>query len=410
MEILHVAHAYPPSRGGAQTWIARVSAQLAAQYNDEVKVFTTTALNTEHFWGQDTAALPPGVEHIDGVTVRRFPVFNRFNRLRWLLSGLAYRLRLPFNDYLRTWETGPFIPGLRRAVTTSGADVVLATSFPLWHMYDALAGAKRGNLPIVFMGALHLEDAWGYHRPMIYRAIRAADGYVALTSYERDLLVDEYGVAAHKIIVAGSGVDVTTPSACLPAELRRRYGWGDAPLILSLGKQTSRKRFDLLLDAMRLVWQDQSDVYLVIAGADTPYAAEIERMIATLPPYARRRVQRLGQIDDTLKAGLLATCDCFVLASGHESFGIAFVEAWALGKPVIGARHGAIATLIAHDVDGLLFDYPDPSNLAQQIRRLLADPAWAQSLGAAGRHKMQQYYTWPQVTAQVRALYTQVIQ
>src|SRR5215213_6664472 len=166
MKILHVVHAYPPSLGGSQALTARLSEQLVARYGDDVTVFTTVARNIDSFWGGSSALLPVGVEQINGVTVRRFGSFNRLNRLRWFVSGVAYRLRLPYNDLLRTWEMGPFVPGLRQAIAQSGADVIFATAFPLLHMYTALAGAKTAGIPIVMLGALHLDDAWGYHRPM----------------------------------------------------------------------------------------------------------------------------------------------------------------------------------------------------------------------------------------------------
>ena len=89
MKILHVVHAYPPSLGGSQALTARLSEQLVARYGDSVSVFTTVARNIDSFWGGSNALLPAGVEQINGVTVRRFGIFNRLNRLRWLASGVA---------------------------------------------------------------------------------------------------------------------------------------------------------------------------------------------------------------------------------------------------------------------------------------------------------------------------------
>ncbi|MCX6044131.1 MAG: glycosyltransferase family 4 protein [Chloroflexi bacterium] len=409
MKILHVVHAYPPSLGGSQTLTAQLAEHLVANYGDDVTVFTSVARNIDYFWGGDSQALPSGIEQMNGVTVRRFPVAKRLNTVRWLLSGVAYRLRLPYNDWLRTWQTGPFMPGLRPAIAQSGAEVIFATAFPLWHMYDAVAAAQQAQIPIVLLGALHLADRWGYDRPMIYQAIRQADAYIAHTRYERDDLIQRQKIPAAKLHVIGAGVAVAPPNNDAGAALRQARGWGAEPVVMMLGKQVARKRFDLLLDAMRTVWTDQPTARLLLAGGRTTYTQTLEQQISRLPPAQQANISLLSDFDEAQKAALLNASDIFVLASGHESFGIAFVEAWAAGKPVIGARSGALASLIDEGIDGLLFDYPHAASLAQAILTLIENPSQRQQMGAAGRHKVLEKFTWEKVTAQVRAVYTEII-
>jgi glycosyltransferase involved in cell wall biosynthesis len=407
MKILHVVHAYPPSLGGSQALTARLSEQLVARYGDDVTVFTTVARNIDSFWGGSSALLPVGVEQVNGVTVRRFGIFNRLNRLRWFASGVAYRLRLPYNDLLRTWEMGPFVPGLRQAVAQSGADVIFATAFPLLHMYTALAGAKAAGIPIVMLGALHLDDAWGYDRPMIYQAIRQANAYIAHTPYERDHLIEK-AIPAHKIHLIGAGVAFDPNVPADGRAWRQAQGWGDEPVVVLLGKQVARKRFDLLIAAMQTVWSQHPSARLLLAGGHTTYTAEIEQMISELPPTWQANVTLRSDFDEADKAAMLTASDIFVLPSGHESFGIAFIEAWACAKPVIGARRGALASVIEEGRDGLLFDYPNAASLAQSILTLLADPSQRQQMGVAGRAKVLAQFTWEKVTAQVRAVYAEV--
>jgi len=409
MKILHVVHAYPPSKGGSQQLTARLSEELVARYGDQVTVFTTVARNIDYFWGGDPTALPVGVEVINGVSVRRFPVFNRLNRLRWFASGVGYRLKLPFNDYLRSWETGPFVPGLGRAIRESGAEVIFATAFPLWHMFITLRAAKAAGIPLVFLGALHLDDAWGYDRPMILRAIQQADAYIAHTEYERDYLLQKGVISADKIHIIGGGVDLEPYIHADGTEARRSYGWGDAPVILALGKHVERKRFDLLLEAMRIVWQSQPTARVVIAGGRTQYSATLEALIRALPESTRRNVTLISDFADSQKAELLAASDIFVLPSGHESFGIALVEAWAARKPVIGAHSGAIPAVIDEGQDGLLFEFPEAESLAAALLQLLNHPEQRIELGAAGLSKVHKQYTWEKVVAQVREVYEGVL-
>jgi glycosyltransferase involved in cell wall biosynthesis len=388
--------------------VQQLSERLCADYDDTVTVFTTTAYDMESFWTPGLPVMAPGIEMIHGVRVRRFPIFNRFNRVRQALAAIAYRLRLPYNDWLRTLQTGPLIPGMTDAVASSDADVVLAATFPLMHMYYALRGARRAGIPSVLLGALHTADPWGYDRPMIYRAIQQADAYIALTTFERDALL-ERGIPAHKISVIGPGVDVHRFAAADRSTARARYHWGNAPVVASVGKQTARKRFDVLLEAMERVWATQPDARLLIAGAKTAYSRHLAERVNALPGRKREQVTIVDDFPETEKPSLLAACDVFVLPSGEESFGIAFLEAWACGKPVIGARIGAIPSVIDEGRDGLLVAYQDAEGLARAILELLADPQRRARMGEAGRQKVVETHRWEVVAGRVRDVYRQVI-
>jgi glycosyltransferase involved in cell wall biosynthesis len=409
MRILHVVHGYPPSVGGSQWVMKNLSEQMSARHHDEVTVYTTTALNMELFWRTGIPALPAGIEQIEGVTVRRFPVFSRFGGLRMLLAHGSRRLRLPYNDWLRTIYNGPIVFGMTRAIAEFGADVIAATAFPHLHMHYALAGARRGGTPLVYLSAIHAADEWGFDRRMIYRAIEQADATIAYTAFERDHLVAR-GIRPEKITVIGAGVDAAAFAGADGAGARRRYGWGDEPIVAIVAKQGPHKRFDTLLAAMPQVWARDPSVRLLIAGARTPYSHQIDQAVNALPPQQRARVTVIGDFPEEEKVDLLAACDVFALPSGHESFGIAFLEAWACGKPVIGARIGAVPSVIDDGRDGLLVAYQDAGDLARAIDGLLSDPQRRREMGASGREKVLRNHNWDIVADRVRDVYARVVE
>ncbi len=408
MKILHVVHGYPPSSGGSQWLVKKVSEQLGTQYQDEVTVFSTVAYNMGYFWGEDSLSMPEGQENVHGVTVQRFPVFNKLNGLRKGLAGIATRLHLPYNDWLRTFQTGPIISGMTQAIANSQADVVMAMAFPLLHMYYALAGAKKGNIPIVFVGAIHPADRWGYERKMIYRAIHKANAYMALTSFEKEYLIDK-GIDPHKIFLLGGGVDHDEFAQANGTSIRMAYGWKKSPVVLMLSKHVARKRFDTLLEAMPQVWAKHPDAQLVLAGRQTAYSETIKNRVQQLSVQEQTQVSIIYDLTETKKAELLSACDIFVLPSGEESFGIVFAEAWACGKPVIGANVGAVASLIEVGQDGLLFEYGNVDSLANAISALLADENKRQQMGNTGQEKVLENYSWEKVTKRLRTVYERVI-
>lgn len=388
----------------------QVSEHLCANYGDDVTVFTANGMNNEAFVNPKRPLLPTGTTTHNGVTVRRFPVFNRLGKPLYHLQRLAYQLRLPGNQYLRTLYNGPILPGLHRAIADFDADIIAAAAFPLLHMYVALRAGRRSGKPVALIGALHPRNEWGYQRPMIYRAIARADAYIALSAYERDYLINQWQIDGNKIAVIGAGVEMEPFVTADPHQLRRAHGVGSAPVVGFIGQQGANKGVDTLILAMKRVWQTVPQAWLLIAGAQTHYTPALQQLIQSeLPPDKQQQIIYRHDFPEAEKPALFAACDVFAYPSRYESFGIAYVEAWAAGKPVIGCRAGAVPTVIDEGGDGLLVPVDDAAALAAALQKLLTAPDLRQQMGTAGRHKVQQRYTWEAITGQWRQVYESVL-
>jgi glycosyltransferase involved in cell wall biosynthesis len=128
-------------------------------------------------------------------------------------------------------------------------------------------------------------------------------------------------------------------------------------------------------------------------------------MIAKMPEANRRKIKLHYNFTEEEKPWLFAAVDIFAYPSGFESFGIAFLEAWAVKKPVIGCRRGAIPWVVDAGRDGLLVDFQDDRMLAEALLALLHNPGWSQALGEAGYEKVRREYTWPEVARRFREVY-----
>jgi glycosyltransferase involved in cell wall biosynthesis len=407
LSILHVSHAYFPALGGTELLMRRVS-ELLAGGGDEVTLFCGNCLSAAGFTDARAPRLPAGWERVNGVNVRRFPVFSR--GLRWLVRP-QYRLHrhnLPFNQYLRAAVSGPLIPGLTGAVRGQRADVIMASAFPLLHMFSALKAARQSGRPAVLHGALHPEDSWGYGRPMIYRAIRRATCYVANTEYERDHVISR-GAAPERVFTVGAGVDAGEFAGVCGDEAKRRLGFAGHPVVGFIGRLGFNKGVMTLLRAMPSVWQKLPEARLLIAGGATDFAPELKRVWASWPEEMRARAVWLENFAEEEKPGLFAALDVLAYPSRYESFGIAFLEAWASGKPVIGCRSGAVACVIDEGDDGLLIDRQGADELSAALLKLLADPARAGRMGERGRQKVLARYTWAHVARKFREVYEEAI-
>jgi glycosyltransferase involved in cell wall biosynthesis len=105
---------------------------------------------------------------------------------------------------------------------------------------------------------------------------------------------------------------------------------------------------------------------------------------------------------------LLHGCRAVVVSSvahsgGPESFGRTIIEAWAFRKPVVAYATGAPASLISHEVDGLLVPEGDIEALAAALHRVASDPVLCRRLGEAGYKKAVETYQSDKVA---RALFS----
>lgn len=408
LRILHVVQGYTPAVGGTERVVQRLSEELVRSHGDSVTVFTTDAYSAEAFPRPSLPRMPAGWETRNGVRVRRFAVWRLPGALLNVVQNAAFRWQLPYNEHLRTWYGGPIIPRLSGAIRRFPADVVAASSFPLLHMYDALRGARRSGKPCVLIGGLHPGDRWGFDRPRIHRAIAECDRYVAYTRFEADRVVDR-GAAPGRVDVIGLGVDAEAFLAVDSADAKRRLGLLGGRVIGFVGQLGVHKGVDTLLEAMPAIWERCPDVRLVVAGAHTVFAAQVEARIAAYPPELRPRVRLLQDFTEAEKPALFSALDVFALPSAFESFGISYLEAWAAGKPVIGCDIGAVSCVVDRGRDGLLVPYQQPAALAAAAVDLLENPERARAMGAAGRRKVLRDHTWPRVAARFRDTYLEAM-
>ena len=89
----------------------------------------------------------------------------------------------------------------------------------------------------------------------------------------------------------------------------------------------------------------------------------------------------------------------------HEPFGIPVIEAMAAGLPVVATRGGALPEIVVDGETGFLVDRGDPDGLSAAIAKLLADPLLRAKMGAAGRERVRNLFTWDQCVSRLNQLY-----
>jgi glycosyltransferase involved in cell wall biosynthesis len=93
------------------------------------------------------------------------------------------------------------------------------------------------------------------------------------------------------------------------------------------------------------------------------------------------------------------------MPSFEEPFGLVFAEAMAMGKPVVALASGGALEVVADGETGLLSPPGDAGALADNISRLLADPALRESMGRAGRERVERLFRSERLCEDYAAFY-----
>ncbi|MDQ2805593.1 MAG: glycosyltransferase [Chloroflexota bacterium] len=232
---------------------------------------------------------------------------------------------------------------------------------------------------------------------------RLGDAVVVPSAASKRLLMQLEGLPAHALSVVYNGVDTAqfAGHAVTPA-IRRTLGLDPTALLIgSVGRLSADKGGqDVLIRAVAQLRQTQPQVGLVFIG-DGPLRPSLTGLAAQLGQTAA--VQFTGVRPDV--AQLLGALDLFVLPSLHEALPIAVLEALAVGLPVVTTRVGGVPEVVQDGVTGVLVPPGDAAALAAALARLIADPAGAARLAAAGQARVRADFTLDAMIAQVDQLY-----
>ncbi|MCB8983675.1 MAG: glycosyltransferase family 4 protein [Ardenticatenaceae bacterium] len=214
----------------------------------------------------------------------------------------------------------------------------------------------------------HTPDRGGlltaYKHRVNRRLFQGAARVLPWSTWTRASLLQDYGVALDKIETLPPGVDT---ALWQPGHKKA----GGAAHILFVGGDLYRKGGHLLLQAFAALPPGAASLHLVTRTA--------------VPPAANIRTYPGLRPNDAALIALYQSCDIFALPTEAEAFGIAAMEASAVGLPVIATRVGGLTDVVADGETGYLLPPGDLRGLIHAFERLIADPALRQRLGQAAR-------------------------
>lgn len=304
------------------------------------------------------------------------------------------------------------IESLAHAVTRAVWKEHRANPYDIIHIHSSwptgLAGPLLENsLGIPFIVTLHIKD-----HPRLYHS-RAGRGLYR-RMFERAAAIIAVGTPLEQFAQEVMSASANTPVTVIPNGIELRaieaiWGvsrssreWGH---IVSVSSLVPLKGIDYNLRALRLLDQRGVKSWRYTVVGDGPERQRLEALAEDLS--IAHKVAFLGALphEDALKA--IAEADIFCLPAWQEAFGIVYLEAMALGKPVIGCWGQGAEDIIRHGVEGILVPPHSVDDLAHALKQILLNPKWAQSLGQAGRERAREF-TWERNATATMALYRRI--
>ena len=334
------------------------------------------------------------------VLTKRRPGWREFDSSETLSIKRGFLKKLPGPGLFR--ELPLFAEMLLRGLyllLKTGADVIVCGELMPTGLVGRVLNLLTGRPYILY---LHGEEVAIYERlrgekKMAFSIMRAAPAIVATAREVRDNAVRQ-GVDPAKIHLLTPGVPgVFFERSPRPGRVLKRYGLEGKRIILTVARLVERKGHEAVIRVLPdLIKEFGNCVYLVVGiGPSEQKLKRIARElgVAGAVVFAGRKSQE--ELVD-----YYAACDVFAmpnreLADGDtEGAGVVFLEAAALGKPVIAGRVGGTGDSVADGVTGFRVDPALPEELGKRLSQLLGDRDLARRMGEAGRRIVLKERRW----------------
>jgi glycosyltransferase involved in cell wall biosynthesis len=277
-------------------------------------------------------------------------------------------------------------------VRREGIRVIHGTDRPRDAVYTVALGKVTGADSVV-----HVHVAWshGYSGPAKW-GVRTADGVFSISRFVTETVVAT-GTPRDRVHTILNGIDLLGWDPKLDGHaVRGELGVPPhAPLVASVSRLFAQKGQRELLQALAVVRRKEPEVRLLIVGAD---AVEVHG--GSFTQELKVLARDLGVADRVVFTGprsdiprIMAACDVFALPSFEEPFGLVFLEAMAMERPVVSLNNGGTPEVVEHGRSGLLSAPHDIHALADNIVTLLGNADLRARFGAYGRSRVLEAFT-----------------
>jgi len=218
---------------------------------------------------------------------------------------------------------------------------------------------------------------------------------ICANSEVKKLLLDFVLINKEKIILLNPGADLGFVDKGIQESLIKKYNLAGKKIIFSLGRLVRRKGFDQVIKALDKLDFENCLYLLAGQGEDREYLYDLARQSSK-----KDQILFLENLSEEEKWSCLSLCDIFVMPSRNikgdfEGFGIVYLEANLLEKPVIAGDSGGVRDAVVNNINGLLVDSDNIAEIASAINLLINDENLLKDLGRKGKERVLRDFNWP---------------
>lgn len=248
-------------------------------------------------------------------------------------------------------------------------------------------------------------------------ALASADAVIAVSEgMRRDVLAAYPEISPDRVNVIHNGIDTVEYAPDPGQDVLEKHGIDPRrPYVIFVGRITRQKGLIHLLRAARSFDQD-AQLVLCAGAPDTPEIAdEVAGLVRGLDRKGVFWISEMLPKPEVIQ--LLTRAAVFVCPSVYEPMGIVNLEAMACETPVVATATGGIPEVVADGETGLLVPIDQgadgepydadrfAADLAERVNSLLGDPARARAMGAAGRVRAVEHFSWERIAHRTMSLY-----
>ncbi len=374
--LLVITELFLPTKGGTAVWFDEVYRRLG---KEEIHIVTSYV---------------PGCEEYD----KKHP-----NRI--------YRIKLKRHAWLKPESLLMYIKlliyGLNIIIQNNIKEIHAGRVLPEGFVGLLLARMFRKKLLVY----AHGEEITTWIQPLKNRFMRFvysnSDKIIVNSEFTKKELL-KLGVLSDKVSLISPGVDVNRFRKKLNNKnLRKKIEVPEsASLLLSVGRLSRRKGFDMVIRALPELIQEGVDAYYVIIGIGEDYDY-LNKIIRELD--LENRVFLLGHVPMDDLPYWYNECDLFVMPNreingDNEGFGMVFIEAAACGKTAIAGKAGGTGSAVIDGVTGLRVNGESPRDIAESISKLLKDKEYLKKLENAAYIRVMKEFAWEKVAEKTKLL------
>ncbi len=256
------------------------------------------------------------------------------------------------------------------------------------------AAAMKAIWPKLLMVVMtHGIEVWTPLSALRRRSLQRADLVLAPSTDTARKLVAMQGIPDVKISHLPWALDPDFAELCWNLDKGAPpKGFPKGRVILTVGRWATNERYkglDQLIESMPGLLRSFPSVHLVAVGEGDD-RSRLEELTVRLGVSERVRFLRHLSKKDLVTCYSLS--DVFALPSGGEGFGLVFLEAMALGKPVVAGAQGGTCDIVEDNVTGFLVSHGNIPQLTHALRTLLADDALRTTMGWQGRERVLSHF------------------